>query len=49
MATLLSPCVKRVYDSPSAVLESALTRKRGRSRTASMGNPSTASVADSLV
>ena len=25
-ATLLSPCVKRVYDSPSAVLESALTR-----------------------
>jgi len=48
-ATLLSPCVKRVYDSPSAVLESALTRKRGRSRIASMGNPSTASVADSLV
>jgi len=25
-ATLLSTCVKRVYDSPSAVLESALTR-----------------------
>ena len=47
-ATLLSPCVKRVYDSPSAVLESASTRKRVRSRTAHMGSPSTASVADGL-